>query len=111
MFCMNCGAQVSDNAKFCPSCGGSVGNAGTKAVSMTLDKIAMIVGIISLCAAGAPASSIAAIVIACMSKEKTGGVMTKEAKIGLVCGIVSAILYTLLIILYVIFFVLGLLCA
>ncbi len=108
MFCKNCGAQVSDNAKFCPGCGSSVGNAGTKAVGMTLDKIAMIVGIVSLCAAGTPVASIAAIVFAYMSKEKTGGVMTKEAKIGLVCGIVSAILYTLLIILYVMFFVLGL---
>jgi uncharacterized membrane protein len=36
MYCASCGAQVEDNATFCPACGKSV-NAGTRALTTSVD--------------------------------------------------------------------------
>lgn len=93
-FCSKCGKEIMDEAVICPSCGCSV-NARTETAKVTevpkQAKTASLLGILSILLL-APLG-IPAIILANKSKEKTGGVMCKQAKTGLVLGIIGLCLW------------------
>lgn len=90
-YCEKCGKEIMDEAVVCPNCG----CATTKvqpATQTTVEvpkkaKTASVLGILSLLLL-APLG-IPAIILANQSKAETGGVLCKQAKTGLVCGILG----------------------
>ncbi|MBE6748854.1 MAG: zinc-ribbon domain-containing protein [Ruminococcaceae bacterium] len=88
-FCQKCGKEIMDEAVVCPGCGCSVKNE-TAPVEFEVPKSAKnakifgILAILLLAPFGIPA-----IILANKSKAETGGVMCKQAKAGLICGIVG----------------------
>ena len=89
-FCEKCGKEIMDEAVICPSCGCAVKKEAeaTKAVEVPKQaKTASLLGILSILLL-APLG-IPAIILANKSKEKTGGVMCKQAKTGFICGIIG----------------------
>ena len=87
-YCSNCGKEIMDEAVICPGCG----CATTETTPVKVDvpksaKSASVLGILSLLLL-APLG-IPAIILANKSKEETGGVMCKQAKTGLICGIIG----------------------
>lgn len=89
-FCEKCGKEIMDEAVICPSCGCAVKNEAeaTKVVEVPKQaKTASLLGILSILLL-APLG-IPAIILANKSKEKTGGVMCKQAKTGFICGIIG----------------------
>lgn len=89
-FCSQCGKEIMDEAVICPGCGCSTNDvyAAPKTVEVPKKaKTAQVFGILSillLTPLGIPA-----IILANQSKSETGGVMCKQAKTGLVCGIIG----------------------
>ena len=105
-YCAHCGKEIADEAVICLNCGCSVRkinpvippesapNPNPIATEMSESQLATwskICGIVSFFI-GWFALGITAIVLACMSKEDTNGVMCSSAKVGYVCGIVSTAL-------------------
>ena len=89
-FCEKCGKEIMDEAVVCPSCGCAVKKEAeaTKVVEVPKQaKTASLLGILSILLL-APLG-IPAIILANKSKEKTGGVMCKQAKTGFICGIIG----------------------
>ncbi len=88
-FCQKCGKEIMDEAVICPACGCAVASVATpaKAEVPKSAKNAKIFGILSVLVL-AP-FGIPAIILANKSKAETGGVMCKQAKTGLVCGIIG----------------------
>lgn len=89
-FCQKCGKEIMDEAVLCPGCGCSVKKEAeaTKVVEVPKQaKTASLLGILSILLL-APLG-IPAIILANKSKEKTGGVMCKQAKTGFICGIIG----------------------
>lgn len=89
-FCAKCGKEIMDEAVICPSCGCSVQERAETAKVTEVPKqakTASLLGILSILLL-APLG-IPAIILANKSKEKTGGVMCKQAKTGFVCGIIG----------------------
>jgi len=89
-FCEKCGKEIMDEAVICPSCGCAVKKEAeaTKVVEVPKQaKTASLLGILSILLL-APLG-IPAIILANKSKEKTGGVMCKQAKTGFICGIIG----------------------
>lgn len=105
-FCTHCGKAIADEAVICLNCGCKPSKVtpfvspqamapapetiaeGTESPLATWAKIC---GIVSFFI-GWWALGITAIVLACMSKEDTHGVMCSSAKVGYVCGIISTVL-------------------
>ncbi len=89
-FCEKCGKEIMDEAVLCPGCGCAVNkeSEATKVVEVPKQaKTASLLGILSILLL-APLG-IPAIILANKSKEKTGGVMCKQAKTGFICGIIG----------------------
>ncbi len=88
-FCQKCGKEIMDEAVVCPGCGCSIEKATTsaKVAVPKRAKTAQVFGILSILLL-AP-FGIPAIILANKSKEETGGVMCKQAKTGLICGIIG----------------------
>ena len=89
-FCQKCGKEIMDEAVVCPNCGCAVKKEAeaTKVVEVPKQaKTASLLGILSILLL-APLG-IPAIILANKSKEKTGGVMCKQAKTGFICGIIG----------------------
>ena len=89
-FCEKCGKEIMDEAVICPGCGCAVETSkkATAVVEVPKQaKTASTLGILSLILL-APLG-IPAIILANKSKEQTGGVMCKQAKTGLICGILG----------------------
>ena len=89
-FCEKCGKEIMDEAVLCPGCGCAVKKEAeaTKVVEVPKQaKTASLLGILSILLL-APLG-IPAIILANKSKEKTGGIMCKQAKTGFVCGIIG----------------------
>ena len=89
-FCETCGKEIMDEAVICPGCGCSVNDRSETVKVMEVPKqakTAKLLGILSillLASLGIPA-----IILAIKSEEKTGGILCKQAKTGLVCGIIG----------------------
>ncbi len=89
-FCEKCGKEIMDEAVVCPNCGCSVKKEDEAPKVIEVPKqarTASLLGILSV-VIFAPLG-IPAIILANKSKEKTGGVMCKQAKTGFWCGIVG----------------------
>lgn len=88
-FCEKCGKEMMEEAVICPNCGCAVqkGKDTTKIAVPKKAKTASLLGILSILLL-APLG-IPAIILANKSKAETGGVMCKQAKTGLVCGIIG----------------------
>lgn len=88
-FCQKCGKEILDEAVVCPNCGCEV-KSDNKTTTIAVPKSAKnakIFGILSVLLL-AP-FGIPAIILANKSKAETGGVMCKQAKTGLICGIIG----------------------
>ena len=85
--CPRCNNQVDDNAIICPYCQAPL----AVAVESQKAKTSKILGILALLLF-APLG-IPAIILANSSKQETGGVMNKNAKTGLWCGIVALVVW------------------
>ena len=106
-FCTHCGKEIADEAVICLNCGCMTQNGNTYPPLQTTAQIiveetesqlanwAKICGIVSFFV-GWFILGITAIVLACMSKDDTNGVMCSSAKTGYVCGIISTALSLLL---------------
>ncbi len=106
-FCSHCGKEIVDEAVICLNCGCKTHNKAVFTPNNTTvvnenavvcedgeSQLAMwskICGIISFFV-GWFALGITAIVLACISKDETNGVMNSSAKTGYVCGIISTVL-------------------
>lgn len=113
-YCTYCGKQIADEAVICLNCGCKTVNANNPTFHATantnnivieetessLATWAKICGIVSFFI-GWFALGITAIVLACMSKEETGGEMSPSAKVGFVCGIISTALTFVLFVAFV----------
>lgn len=89
-YCEKCGKEIMEEAVVCPNCGCSVKKKAATPTAVEVPKqakTASVLGVLSLLLL-APLG-IPAIILANKSKEKTGGVMCKQAKTGLVCGIIG----------------------
>lgn len=88
-FCEKCGKEIMDEAVVCPNCGCSAKKdaAPVKVAVPKSAKTAQIFGILSILLL-AP-FGIPAIILANKSKQETGGIMCKQAKTGLICGIIG----------------------
>lgn len=89
-FCSKCGKEIMDEAVICPGCGCSTNGVqeAIKAVEVPKKaKTAQVFGVLSILLL-AP-FGIPAIILANQSKSETGGVMCKQAKAGLICGIIG----------------------
>lgn len=88
-YCSKCGKEIMDEAVICPNCGcATTTDAGKGKTEVPKSaKSASVLGILSLLLL-APLG-IPAIILANKSKAETGGVMCKQAKTGLVCGIIG----------------------
>ena len=89
-FCEKCGKEIMDEAVICPGCGCAVETSKKATDVMEVPKqakTASTLGVLSLLLL-APLG-IPAIILANKSKEQTGGVMCKQAKTGLICGILG----------------------
>lgn len=89
-FCEKCGKEIADEAVICPGCGCAVAGKKEKVEVVEIPKqakTASVMGVLSLLLL-APLG-IPAIILANKSKEQTGGVMCKQAKTGLICGIIG----------------------
>ena len=88
-FCSKCGKEIMDEAVVCPNCGCAVKKESTpvKVAVPKSAKTAQIFGILSILLL-AP-FGIPAIILANKSKQETGGIMCKQAKTGLICGIIG----------------------
>ena len=106
-FCTHCGKEIADEAVICMNCGCTTQNGNMYSPVQTTTPIivedtesdlarwAKICGIVSFFV-GWFVLGITAIVLACMSKEDTNGVMCSSAKTGFVCGIISTALSLML---------------
>lgn len=102
-FCTHCGKEIADEAVICLNCGCKTQNGNIYSPVQTaapiiveetesdLARWSKISGIASFFIGGF-ILGITAIVLACMSKEDTNGVMCSSAKTGFVCGIISTVL-------------------
>lgn len=114
-FCTFCGKEIADEAVLCLGCGCKTQKNNFNMSSQTimppqqmiieetepqLATWAKICGIVSFFI-GWFALGITAIVLACMSKDETNGVMCSSAKVGYVCGIISTVLTFVLFVLIV----------
>lgn len=105
-FCTYCGREIADEAVICLGCGCKTQKVNsflspqvtTPPQQMLIEETepqlatwAKICGIVSFFI-GWFALGITAIVLACMSKDETNGVMCSSAKVGYVCGIISTAL-------------------
>lgn len=90
-YCGTCGKEIAEGVAFCPGCGCATGTAAAPApapVSVPKKaKLAQLFGILSVLLL-AP-FGIPAIILANQSKAETGGVMCKQAKAGMICGILG----------------------
>ncbi len=88
-YCTHCGKEIMDEAVICPGCGcpTTVETAPVKIAVPKSAKSASVFGVLSV-VIFAPLG-IPAIILANKSKTETGGVMCKQAKTGLVCGIIG----------------------
>ena len=105
-YCSHCGSQVADEAVLCLHCGCSIASSSSIQITQSTSNVqytdeesslaiwAKICGIVSFFF-GWFALGITAIVLACVSKDDTGGVMCSSAKVGYVSGIISTILSAL----------------
>lgn len=102
-YCTYCGREIADEAVICLRCGCKSQKENffvspqvtTPPQQMLIEETesqlatwAKICGIISFFI-GWFALGITAIVLACMSKDETNGVMCSSAKVGYICGIIS----------------------
>lgn len=113
-FCVHCGKEIADEAVICLNCGCKthMGNALEFTQTVAQQQVlteesepqlatwAKICGIVSFFV-GWFALGITAIVLACMSKDETNGVMCSSAKVGYICGIISTVLTLVLFIVLV----------
>ena len=105
-FCTHCGKEIADEDVLCLGCGCKTQKENSFISSQVtipppqilieetepqLATWAKICGIVSFFI-GWFALGITAIVLACMSKDETNGVMCSSAKVGYVCGIISTVL-------------------
>ena len=100
-FCEKCGKEIADEAVVCPGCGCAVAKAEPEVKEIAVPKsakTASVLGILSILLL-APLG-IPAIILANKSKQETGGVMCKQAKTGLVCGIIGLCWWGLSIIIF-----------
>lgn len=89
-FCSKCGKEIMDGAAFCPNCGNAANDLQAEKKTAEVPKkakTASVFGILSILLL-AP-FGIPAIILANQSKAETGGVMCKQAKTGLICGIIG----------------------
>lgn len=89
-FCETCGKEIMEDAVVCTSCGCTVAQQAAAPGQVAVPKkakMASVMGILGLLLL-APLG-IAAIVLANQSKKETGGILCKQAKTGLVCGILA----------------------
>lgn len=115
-YCSHCGKEIADEAVICLHCGCMTQPSGsihpqpaaqptnTVIVEDTESSLATwskICGILSFFI-GWFALGITAIVLANLSKDDTGGVMSSSAKVGYVCGIISTVLSAVLIFLLIV---------
>lgn len=107
--CKNCGKELSEGVVVCPACGYSV-EEETKIENMSrnenrgdvLSILSLVFGVVSFFLLG-PLLGTLAIVLAHISKGYTGNVLSSKARIGQKCGIISIILWGLLIVIVIIF--------
>ena len=114
-YCAHCGKEIADEAVICLNCGCSTKNTNgfvPPQVVQTQNQVIVedsepqlatwskICGIVSFFI-GWFALGITAIVLACMSKDETNGIMCPSAKTGFVCGIVSTVLSLVLFVLFI----------
>lgn len=114
-FCTHCGKEIADEAVICLGCGCNAQKVNSFVpprvttppqqiiIEDTEPQLAIwakICGIVSFFI-GWFALGITAIVLACMSKDETNGVMCSSAKVGYVCGIVSTVLSFILFVIIV----------
>jgi len=101
-YCRHCGNEILEDAVICLRCGCGVQRVNIAQVSMlnqnTVEEAgsqfgesAKICGIISLFI-GWFVLGITAIILAAMSRGETDGKMCPDAKVGLICGIISTVL-------------------
>lgn len=115
-YCTHCGSEIADEAVICLKCGCRTSkehmlvsytktetNIESEAES-DLATWSKICGIVSFFV-GWFALGITAIVLACMSKDETGGVMSPSAKVGYICGMISTVLTLILFVLLIAFIV------
>ena len=96
-YCEKCGKEIMDEAVICPSCGCAVKSAeqpktvsaASTASASKKGRTSKILGIISVLLLWP--LGIASIILAVQSKNETGGEMKKDAKTGLILGIIALI--------------------
>ncbi len=107
-YCAHCGKEVLDAAVICLNCGCRVTPSYTPPVVQETAvsnesfsaTAAFWCGIVSFFV-GWLVLGVTAIVLACISRGETGGVMSAQAKVGLVCGSITGTLSVLLIVFFV----------
>ena len=86
-YCQNCGKEIADTAAACTNCGCAIRVEKNEIIVPKKAKMASVFGILSILIL--VPFAIPAIILANKSKEETGGVMCKQAKTGLICGIIG----------------------
>lgn len=111
-FCAHCGKQIADEAAICLNCGCKTQAGNNTVFSQQSQQViiqddepqlaiwAKICGIVSFFTGFIV--GIVAIILACMSKDETNGVMCSSAKVGYVCGMISTVLSVAFIVLIVV---------
>ena len=95
-YCVKCGKEIHDEAVICPNCGCATKETEIKKaesdktnVQSKKGRTSKILGIISVLLLWP--LGIASIILAVQSKNETGGEMNKDAKSGLILGIIALI--------------------
>lgn len=110
-FCVHCGKEIVDEAVICLNCGCKVKTSMNTSclqpqqilVEDSESQLAVaskICGIVSFFV-GWFVLGITAIVLACISRDDTNGIMCPSAKVGLTCGIISTALSLLLMVIFI----------
>lgn len=108
-FCTYCGKEIADEAVICLNCGCKPQSSAPFAPAQQMSSedsesqlalASKVCGIVSFFV-GWFVLGITAIVLACVSKDDTNGVMCPSAKVGLTCGILSTVLSLLLLVILV----------
>ena len=110
--CIYCGKEIADEAVICLNCGCKAHTSTNTPCSQTkqilveesesqLAVASKICGIVSFFV-GWFVLGITAIVLACVSKDDTNGIMCQSAKVGLTCGIITTTLSLLLLVIFVV---------
>ena len=93
-FCVNCGAELSENAKFCTRCGSKVGNEVNKAPK---NKKGVVIAVSAVALAAVAVFTIVAVIIPEVNYNSAVKMLAsgnyEEAKVAFAAGVDSAAVY------------------